>query len=413
MFMHPTTARRPALTIGLCFLVALIEGVDLQSAGIAGPQLSKEYGLGPDSMGSIFGAALFGLMPGAYIGGRGADRLGAKPVLIGSVLLFGVFSFFTAHAWSYSSLLAARFLTGVGLGAALPIIISVAASVVSEGKRSGAVTLTYAGAPLGGALAAYIGISDVGENWRSIFYFGGVAPLLIAAALAYGMPNTKPDPHHARNSTFPTSDQKGLFSNGRALPTLLLWLACFFTLTVLYLLMNWLPSLLASQGYSRLDAGWVQILFNLGGVCGSCIIGQMMNRGRAGLAVSITYLGMLASLAGLGLAPTFALMLLVGFTAGCCAIGGQSLLYALSPTLYPPSARATGIGASVAVGRLGSVAGPLVAGFMLSGGSGAAGLVAAAAPGLLIAAGAAGLLARRNTGMRDSYFDPVKVSSSE
>jgi AAHS family 3-hydroxyphenylpropionic acid transporter len=98
---------------------------------------------------------------------------------------------------------------------------------------------------------------------------------------------------------------------------------------------------------------------------------------------------MLASLAGLGLSSSFALMLVAGFTAGYCAIGGQLVLYALAPTLYPTHGRATGVGASVAVGRLGSMAGPLAAGQILAAGAGVGGLLLAASPGLVVAALAA------------------------
>jgi len=165
---------------------------------------------------------------------------------------------------------------------------------------------------------------------------------------------------------------------------------------VLYMLLNWLPSLLIGQGYSRPQAGAVQILFNLGGAAGSFLTGRMMDRGHAGRAVLIAYAGMLASLAGLGLSTTFGLILLAGFTAGYCAIGGQLVLYALAPTLYPTHVRATGVGASVAVGRLGSMAGPLAAGQILAAGAGVGGLLLAASPGLVVGAVAAmALLGRR------------------
>lgn len=409
--MLSESSPRPALTVALCFLVALIEGIDLQAAGIAAPQMAKEFGMGPGGMGWIFSAALLGLLPGAYVGGRLADRWCAKPVLIGSVMLFGLFSLVTTHAGGYPGLLVARLMTGLGLGAALPLIIAVVANAVSEGQRGSMVTLTYAGAPLGGALAAWIGMSSLGDSWRLIFYLGGAAPLILVAALAYGLPSTKGSSVRPFNrSVLPTSGG-GLLTNGRALSTVLLWLACFFTLTVLYMLMNWLPTLLVSQGYSRPQAGWVQILFNIGGACGSCVIGRMMDRGYTRLAVSITYLGMLASLAGLGLAPFFEMLLLAGFTAGYCAIGGQALLYALSPTLYPQFIRATGVGAAVAIGRLGSVAGPLVAGMVLAAGGGATALLLAATPGLLVAAGAAGMLSGRSVAYREYSQGGSKPSS--
>jgi len=141
----------------------------------------------------------------------------------------------------------------------------------------------------------------------------------------------------------------------------------------------------------------VQILFNLGGAAGSFLTGRMMDKGHARRAVFIAYIGMLAALAGLGLSTSFAFMLVAGFIAGYCAIGGQLVLYALAPTLYSTQVRATGVGASVAIGRLGSMAGPLAAGQILAAGTGVGGVLLAASPGLVVAAVAArALLAKRN-----------------
>ena len=387
---------RPVVTIGLCFLVALLEGLDLQATGIAAPHMAREFGLTPAMLGWVFSAGLLGLLPGAFVGGWLADRMGRKRILIMAVLLFGVFSLATAHAWDYHSLLVARLMTGLGLGAALPILIAMASEAAHERLRSTAVSVTYCGVPLGGVIASVIGMGGVDEGWRTVFYVGGFAPIAIAFVLMAWLPESQVFRAQAAVTEARNGLAAQLFGPGRASRTLLLWLACFFTLTVLYMLLNWLPSLLIGQGYTRPQAGAVQILFNLGGAAGSFLTGRMMDRGYAARAVCIAYAGMLASLAGLGLSTSFGLMLLAGFTAGYCAIGGQLVLYALAPTLYPTQVRATGVGASVAVGRLGSMAGPLAAGQILAAGAGVGGLLLAASPGLVVAAVAAlALLERR------------------
>src|SRR5262245_5570528 len=108
-----TESRAPALnshlvlTIGLCFLVALMEGLDLQAAGIAAHGMAAAFGLDKLHMGWVFSAGILGLLPGAFVGGWLADRIGRKRVLIGSVALFGVFSLATAQAWDFHSLLTA------------------------------------------------------------------------------------------------------------------------------------------------------------------------------------------------------------------------------------------------------------------------------------------------------------------
>jgi len=393
----PSSSSKPVLTIGLCFLVALLEGLDLQATGVAAPHMAKAFALTPAMLGWVFSAGLLGLLPGAFIGGWLADRLGRKAILIVAVLLFGAFSLGTAHADTYTSLLIARLMTGLGLGAALPILIALASEAAPQRLRSTAVSVTYCGVPLGGAIASVIGMAGLGEDWRAVFYVGGIAPIAIAFVLMVWLKESQAFRAQPAVSTGGNGMLAQLFGPGQVSRTLLLWVACFFTLTVLYMLLNWLPSLLIGQGYSRPQAGAVQILFNLGGAAGSFLTGRMMDRGFAGRAVFIAYAGMLASLAGLGLSTSFGLMLLAGFTAGYCAIGGQLVLYALAPTLYATQVRATGVGASVAVGRLGSMAGPLAAGQILAAGAGVGGLLLAASPGLVVAALAArALLGQRS-----------------
>lgn len=151
--MHATTGRS-RLTILLCFIVALIEGLDLQSAGIAAAGIRAAFNLDPKMMGWMFSASIIGLLPGAFLGGCIADRIGRKKVLVAAVVLFGVFSLWTAYAGSLTGLLAARFLTGLGLGAALPNLIALCAEAVEERQRSTAISIMYCGVPLGGAVAA-------------------------------------------------------------------------------------------------------------------------------------------------------------------------------------------------------------------------------------------------------------------
>ncbi|MBF8747506.1 3-(3-hydroxy-phenyl)propionate transporter MhpT [Pseudomonas putida] len=406
---HSTASSSKAvLTIGLCFLVALLEGLDLQATGIAAPHMAKEFALTSAMLGWVFSAGLLGLLPGAFIGGWLADRLGRKSILIVAVLLFGGFSLGTAHAESYSSLLVARLMTGLGLGAALPILIALASEAAPERLRSTAVSLTYCGVPLGGALASVIGMAGVGEGWRTVFYVGGIAPIAIAFVLMLWLKESQAFRAQGAAKVGDDGLLNQLFGPGQVSRTLLLWVACFFTLTVLYMLLNWLPSLLIGQGFSRPQAGAVQILFNLGGAAGSFLTGRMMDRGHAARAVFIAYAGMLAALAGLGLSSSFGLMLLAGFTAGYCAIGGQLVLYALAPTLYPTQVRATGVGASVAVGRLGSMAGPLAAGQILAAGAGVGGLLLAASPGLVVAA----LAARALLGQRQQSAVQARTEGS-
>jgi AAHS family 3-hydroxyphenylpropionic acid transporter len=392
---HRGNLPRGAATIALCFITALLEGLDLQSTGIAAPGIGAEFKLAPAMMGWVFSAGLVGLLPGAFAGGWLADRIGRKRVLVGAVLLFGIFSFATAHAWDYDSLLAARVFTGLGLGAALPLLIALTSEAADPAMRSTAVSLTYCGVPLGGVIASVIGMAKFEAGWRTIFYVGGLVPIVVALMLVLLLAESASFRHQAASHAPADRRIGGLFAGGALASTLLLWVACFFTLTVLYMLLNWLPSLLIGQGYTRPQAGIVQILFNLGGATGAVLSGRLVDRDRAGVAVGFSYAGMLLALACLGLSGSFGLTMAAGFAAGCCALGAQAVLYARAPALYGTAIRATGVGASVSVGRLGAIAGPLVAGQVLATGAGAAGVMLSAAPGLVVAALCAWSLSRR------------------
>jgi AAHS family 3-hydroxyphenylpropionic acid transporter len=383
--MHATTGRS-RLTILLCFIVALIEGLDLQSAGIAAAGIRAAFNLDPKMMGWMFSASIIGLLPGAFLGGCIADRIGRKKVLVAAVVLFGIFSLWTAYAGSLTGLLAARFLTGLGLGAALPNLIALCAEAVEERQRSTAISIMYCGVPLGGAVAALVGML-AGEAWQWVFIVGGVAPLVIAPLMLLMLPESAAF-HHQRDQggAVRPSTVEALCGDGRTRITLSLWVSYFFTLTVMYMLLNWLPSLLLELGFSKPQAGMVQMVFNVGGALGSLMGGVLLDRFRRTPVVLSIYTGLLLALAGIGFSGSVVSMAAAGFAAGVFVMAAQLVLYALAPAYYPTRVRATGVGAAVAVGRLGSVSGPLAAGQILAAGAGTAGVLMAAAPGLLVAA---------------------------
>lgn len=360
------TPSRLVVTIGLCFMVALMEGLDLQAAGIAAVGMAQAFALDKMQMGWIFSAGILGLLPGALVGGMLADRHGRKRILLGSVLLFGLFSLATALAWSFPTLLLARLLTGVGLGAALPNLIALTSEAAGSRFRGRAVSLMYCGVPIGAALAAALGFSGLAAAWQIIFWIGGVVPLLLIPLLMRWLPESQ-----AFQSAEASVPLRTLFAPGQAAATLLLWLGYFFTLLV-------------GQGFRASQAAGVMSL-QIGAACGTLLLGALMDKLTPLRMSLLIYSGILASLLALGSASSLTGMLLAGFVAGLFATGGQSVLYALAPLFYPAAIRATGVGTAVAVGRLGAMSGPLLAGKMLALGTGTVGVMAASAPGIVLA----------------------------
>ncbi|WP_176153760.1 3-(3-hydroxy-phenyl)propionate transporter MhpT [Burkholderia vietnamiensis] len=391
--MNTSTASPPraggAITIGLCLAVALLEGLDLQSTGIAAPRMAREFHLAVAQLGWAFGIGALGLLPGAALGGRLADRIGRKRVLMMSVALFGIFSIATTQVWDLQSLLVARFLTGLGLGAAMPNLIALCAEAAPPRQRSTAVGAMYCGMPFGAALAAVIGIVSPGaEGWRQIFYVGGIGPLLTLPLLALCLKESTQFAAASQGASRASKDGivRALFSDGRAGTTIALWISYLGTLIVLYFLMNWLPSMVLSRGLTPVQASVVQMMFNIGGGIGAIVIAGLSDRiGKRPVVVGM-YAGIALALLALAGATGSVSMAWGGLLAGLFLVGTQSVLYALAGATYPTRVRGTGVGAAVAVGRMGSMIGPLIAGQLLALGQSASLLVISSIPLIVIAA---------------------------
>lgn len=350
----------------LVILAAVIEGFDIQAAGVAIPRLAPEFGLSPNQIGLFFSAATVGLMVGALSGGVVADRWGRRLGLVLALLAFGIFSIAIAFTQTFEQLLVARFLVGVGLGGALPNLVNIAAEAAEPSHRGRAVSIMYAGIPAGGAIAALVAMLNVfGDSWRSIFVIGGVLPILLAPFVHWLLPPlTVPARPKGAGATFGQ-----ILTPGTLFTTLSLWLAFFLSLLVLYLLLNWMPQLLISRGLGREEASLVQVLFNVGSVVGCLIGGRMLDRANPIRPVALCFGATAGALLMLGLLPAqVGLMLLGGLIVGGAIMCVQAILYGLAPQCYALEVRGTGVGLAVAVGRFGSIVGPIFAGLLVAGG---------------------------------------------
>jgi AAHS family 3-hydroxyphenylpropionic acid transporter len=371
---HPA-AGRAVLTVALCCLLTMTEGVDLQAPGLTIPVLGPLFKISavekiwflPVS-GWFLSISTFGLMFGAAIGGRLSDLIGRKWVLIISAILFGLFSLGTAASNSVHTLMAMRFLTGLGLGGALPNLIALSAESVSGARRHTAIGFLYGSMPAGGAVASLIvAFASAPSQWPVVYLAGGLAPLVIVPLLIVILPNRKPAPRQAKTDM--DGVFKALFGEGRALRTLLLWLGFFFGLFIMYLLLGWLPSLMRGRGLTPPQASIVQMAFNGFGALGSIVTGLLLDRGRRAISTAVVFAATAAALAYLAGAPNaFVFAVLAGGLAGATVSGVQATLYALAPSCYPARIRGTGVGFAVAVGRLGSAAGPFLGGMLIGAG---------------------------------------------
>jgi AAHS family 3-hydroxyphenylpropionic acid transporter len=388
--------RRVGLTLALCFLAAMCEGFDIQGMGLAAPRMAPALHIGREQLGPLFSASIVGLLIGAVVFGRIADWWGRKRVLVGCLVMFGLFSVVTALVRGYDVLLAVRLLTGVGLGGALPNLLALSAEAVSPERRAKLVTRITCGLPFGGLIASFVAAN---LEWQAIFYVGGFVPLLLAPAIWLTLPESRDFLTARRTTALERRDFLWiLFGAGRAPATLLLWTASFASLLSLYVLLNWLPTFMGDKGLAKPAASLVSMLFNLGAGVGILILADLLERARRQWTVGAWYLGLFASLGGLALVgPGFASAGLAGFAAGFFVSSVPLPLYGLAPGYYDVLIRGAGVGASVAVGRLGAIFGPLLAAALLAQGIGATGVMLALLPMALIAGGATIALINRPT----------------
>ena len=386
-------------TILLCGLVLLLDGFDTQCIGFLAPSISETLAIPLKNFGPVFSAGLIGLMIAAMAMGPVADRWGRKWPVVLSALTFAIFALLTARAASLQQLILFRFLTGLGLGGAMPNVVALTSEYSPKRLQAVFVGALFAGMPLGalvGGLASSVMIPLWG--WRSVFYLGGILPLAIAIILIKALPESVrflsarrkdlpaisrimrkiapeisaaelnlPAAVPARPETSDGLPVRHLFTQDRAAGTILLWIPFFMNLLILYFIVNWLPGLLRQSGLA-VSAGVIAVsLFSLGGIVGALSEGRVMNSCGAyatllaQFAISALLIGSLAFLT-----RSFAIMMTVTFALGVAIQGAQAGLNALAANFYPTTVRSTGVGWALGVGRVGSIVGPAIGGMLLS-----------------------------------------------
>ena len=383
------------LTIFLCFWVAFFEGFDLQAPGIAAKEIATSFGLDQIQMGYVFSLGVFGMLFGAFFGGRIADYLGQKKVLMLSVTIFGLFMSLTAIAPSIEVLYAARFFTGLGLGAAMPTMISVVGDEATEANRGKLNSLMYCGLPVGAIFVAGLAMLLPEIQWQTLFLIGGLTPLALIPLMAFILKD-KPKV----NAEVPVSGEavpgmaEVLFKQRQYKNTVPLWVGFFFTLMINYILISWLPNLLMEQGLQKQQAFLVMLVFQVGAVIGTLSLGYLLDRLKLWQMATIIYSGLFVALVLLFTTTSIPLLILAGVMGGIFSTGGQFILYGISPIFYSGAGKVTGVGSAISLGRLGAMTGPLLTGKILALGLGTTGILVASLPAVVVSAVAVTALSR-------------------
>lgn len=375
------------LVFFLGFLVFFCDGLDTGIIGFVAPSLLDAWGITKPQLAPVLSAALVGMSIGAIISGPLADKFGRKKVIVSTTLLFALFTILCGFATSTNDLMIYRFITGIGLGAAMPNISTIVSEYMPSKRKAFLTGIAGCGFMLGiscgGVLSAFL-LESLG--WAKVIIIGGVIPVILAIVLMLKLPEStqylvkknqtaqaKSILEKIQGQAFASDVQFRLAATetnntaespvkqvlGKYLwGSSMLWLCCFMSLLVFYLLTSWMPTILKTAGFSTQQFSLIAAIFPFGGVIGATIMGYYMDKTNPTNVIKYSYL--LAFLLFLLTGFVSSNILLFGisiFLIGALLAGAQSSLLPLSAMFYPSTCRAVGVSWMHGIGRVGAILG--------------------------------------------------------
>jgi MFS transporter, AAHS family, 4-hydroxybenzoate transporter len=378
----------------LCFLVVAFDGFDTALVGFIAPAVQSAWSVGPAELTPLMMAGLFGLLIGSFVFGPLSDRFGRKKLLVITTALFGLMSVAAGFSENITQLTALRFMTGLGLGGALPNAITLCSEYSPDQRRASLVALMVCGFTVGMAASGFIAAAVIPTlGWQWVLFIGGALPLLLVPVLIGLLPesanfmalvgNRKQQIWAALNRIAPGklepsaefnapaaiegAPARQIFAGGLGPGTILLWCSFFMSLLIVYLVGNWLPLILTESGVRKSTAVLITTGFHLGGSVGAIVLGQLMDRFDENKVLAASYAMAAVVILLISLATGAGALVAAGvFAAGFCISGAQVGLNALASGYYPTSARGTGVSWANGIGRTGSIVGSLIGGTLMA-----------------------------------------------
>ena len=380
----------------ICWLAVVIDGYDIFMPGVLAPEVARMWHATPPMIGAMFSIGMVGIIIGAILFGMLGDRYGRKRMIVVSSLAYGVLTLVSLSAGSMQQFLVYRFIIGLGIGGVIPNAVALVAEFTPLRYRAGFIMLVTFGAPVGQLVPGLVATTLVPTyGWQMLLIVGGVGPLLIALAAQFAMPESVKylvlQPHRRAElvgmvqaiapaapigphtefvirepHTRKTASPAPLFHDGLGLITPLIWVCLGCGLLAVYFVSSWLPSALVSIGATRPQAAFHMVIYASGGIAGGLLSSWFVHRFGLLAIVATFILGipLIAGIGAVGLTPVTSEILTFG--GGFCVIALINGLEALMGMVYPTAIRAKGTGWGLAVGRIVSLAGPVLGGIVLA-----------------------------------------------
>jgi MFS transporter, AAHS family, 4-hydroxybenzoate transporter len=379
-------------TLLICFLMNMLDGMDVMVISYAAPAIGKEWAIRPEAWGIVLSAGLLGMTIGALLLAPRADIVGRRTIILICALLMGTTVFATSFAQSVNQLVFIRFISGLGIGGMLASSATLASEYAPTKTKDFWVSFVMSGYPIGAVLSGMVSAYVIPTHgWRAMFQTAGISTLLTLPLIFFFLRESldflfKKRPKNAlqaANAILSKMNKEtlsalpplsieavektaiaSLFTPERKSSSTRLWVALFMAFSTMYYLLTWIPKLASNTGLSIELAIYAGTVFNLGAFVG--IISQGYLSSQFGLRRTI-FIFLIATAILMLIFSFFkgsAMVLVLFGLIGYCIQGGFVGLYAVAARLYPTEIRGTGVGCAMGAGRVGSILSPILGGFL-------------------------------------------------
>nr|WP_295774412.1 MFS transporter [Rhodoferax sp.] len=421
----------------ICFLAIVFDGLDVSLFGTLLPAIMKDMNMGPAEAGILASVGHIGAVAGAIIFGVAADSIGRKRMMLIGMTVFILFTAACGMAKGFVDFAIYRFIAGFGLAGIVPIAVALVYEYTPGTRKAMVSSVSYMGIAVGVLLSAALAIAFLSTfGWRAIL-IGSVACIAFVPVVLLWLPESmyilvkkgdksrirtilkKVDPTFASraNDEYVLTEQPAskvplmrLFQGGYARNTVFLGAALLCLMMIAVTLTTWISQLMVQRGFSLATGITFILVFSISNFISTPLAGWMSDRMGFKKVFALYMPVLFISISLIGIAQNQIAALVCMFFAGFTAMGATCLLLPYAGSLYPMSFRSTAMGVIYAIGRVGPIIGPAIAGMMLAAGMGVPLILVSIAVPSMVALGAI-LLTKKIPSQ--ATFQPAIVSGNE